>query len=122
MSRLLYADLAPEDLLLADLAYGSYVDESVGAPASSRCGFSLFTMLVRQIFASCKKLGIGDHQIIWYKPKQCPRQMSEAEFAVLPTTLMVRFVCLRLTRRGFRDQTIIVVTTLLDAKRRAEWH
>jgi len=34
-----------------------------------------------------------------------------------PTTLSVREVCLRLTRRGFRDQTIIVVTTLLDAKR-----
>ena len=26
MSRLLYRDLEPEDVLLADLAYGSYVD------------------------------------------------------------------------------------------------
>ena len=26
MSRLLYGDLDPEDVLLADLAYGSYVD------------------------------------------------------------------------------------------------
>jgi len=41
--------------------------------------------------------------------------MSASEFAALPTTLSVREVCLRLT--GFRDQTIIVVTTLLDAKR-----
>jgi len=42
--------------------------------------------------------------------------MSASEFAALPP-LSVREVCLRLTRRGFRDQTIIVVTTLLDAKR-----
>jgi hypothetical protein len=43
--------------------------------------------------------------------------MSATEFAALPATLVVREVCLRLPRRGFRDQTIIVVTTLLDAKR-----
>ena len=67
-------------------------------------------------FRRGKKLGIGDHQVVWHKPKQCPLHMSESEFAALPSTLMVREVCLRLTRRGFRDQNIIVVTTLLDAK------
>jgi len=41
--------------------------------------------------------------------------MSASEFAV-STTLSVREVCLRLTV-GLWDQTIIVVTTLLDAKR-----
>jgi hypothetical protein len=43
--------------------------------------------------------------------------MNQSEFAALPSTLMVREVCLRLTRRGFRTQKIIVVTTLLDPKR-----
>lgn len=116
MSRLLYGDLAPEDVLLADQAYGSYVDLALvyqqGADAVFRKHHARQTD-----FRRGKKLGIGDHQVIWYKPKQCPRQMSEAEFAVLPTTLMVREVCLRLTRPGFRAQTIIVVTTLWDAKR-----
>jgi len=73
------------------------------------------TMRVKQIFAGVKT-GIGDHQVVW-QPKPCPKHMSASEFAALPTTLSVREVCLRLTRRGFRDQTIIVVTTLLDAKR-----
>jgi hypothetical protein len=68
-------------------------------------------------FRRGKKLGIGDHQVWWEKPKQCPKHMSEAEFAALPDTLLVREVCLRLSRRGFRDQKIIVVTTLLDHKR-----
>jgi len=40
--------------------------------------------------------------------------MSASEFAALPSEC-AKFVWL--TRRGFRDQTIIVVTTLLDAKR-----
>jgi len=77
--------------------------------------FFASTMRVKQIFAGVK-LGIGDHQVVWHKPKPCPKHMSASEFAALPTTLSVREVCLRLTRRGFRDQTI-VVTTLLDAKR-----
>lgn len=74
-------------------------------------------MPARATFASCKKLGTGDHQVVWHKPKQCPKHMSESEFAALPSTLIVREVCLRLTRRGFRDQSIIVVTTLLDPQR-----
>lgn len=68
-------------------------------------------------FRRGKKLGIGDHQVVWHKPKQRPNHMSESEFAALPATLLVREVCLRLPRQGFRDQTIIVVTTLLDHKR-----
>lgn len=47
--------------------------------------------------------------------------MSASEFAALPATLEVREVCLRLRRQGFRDQNIIVVTTLFDAKRYSAW-
>jgi hypothetical protein len=116
MSRLLYQDLDPQDVMLADQAYGSYVDlalvQEQGADGVFRKHHARQTD-----FRRGKKLGIGDHQVVWHKPQQCPKHMNEAEFAALPATLMVREVCLRLTRRGFRDQTIIVVTTLLDAKR-----
>jgi Transposase DDE domain len=61
--------------------------------------------------------GIGDHQVLWQKPKKRPEHMSQAEFSTIPETLPVREVCLRLPRRGFRDERIIVVTTLLDQKR-----
>jgi hypothetical protein len=43
--------------------------------------------------------------------------MSETEFAAIPQTLTVREVCLRICRQGFRDECVIVVTTLLDAQR-----
>ena len=42
--------------------------------------------------------------------------MSQETFDALPETLMVREVSLRLTRKGWRDQFIIVVTTLLDSE------
>jgi hypothetical protein len=115
MSRLLYQNLEPQDVVLADQAYGSYVDlalvQQQGADGVFRKHHA------RQTDFRRGKMGIGDHQVVWQKPKQCPKHMSEAEFAALPVTLIVREVCLRLTRRGFRDQTVIVVTTLLDAKR-----
>jgi hypothetical protein len=120
MSRLLYEDLQPKDVVLADQAYGSYVDLALvqhqGADAVFRKHHARQTD-----FRRGKKLGIGDHQVVWHKPKQCPKHMNEAEFAALPSTLLVREVCLRLTRRGFRHQTLIVVTTLLDAKRYSAW-
>jgi len=116
MSRLLYQDLDPQDVMLGDQAYGSYVDlalvQQQGADGVLRKHHAR-----QSDFRRGKKLGTGDHQVVWSKPKQCPKHMSEAEFAALPATLNVREVCLRLTRRGFRDQKIIVVTTLLDAKR-----
>jgi hypothetical protein len=42
--------------------------------------------------------------------------MSEEAFSQLPECLEVREVALLLHRPGFRDQWIIIVTTLLDAK------
>ena len=115
MSRLLYANLLPDDVILADRAYGNYVDlvlvKQQGANAVFRKNH-----LRKTDFRRGKKLGIGDHQVVWDKPQQCPKHMSNEEFEALPSNFIVREVCLRIQRRGFRDERIIVVTTLMDAK------
>jgi hypothetical protein len=74
-------------------------------------------MPVTVIFASGKKLGIGDHIVTWQRPQQCPQSMNRADFAALPETLQVREVHLLIQPPGFRPQEIILVTTLLDPKR-----
>ncbi len=116
MSRLLYEDLEVNDVAMADQAYGSYVDlaliQQQGADGVLRKHHARKTD-----FRQGRKNGIGDHQVTWEKPHQRPAHMSEAEFAKIPKTLMVREVCLRLSLKGFRDQRIIVVTTLLDTQR-----
>ena len=116
ISRLLYGDLDPDDVMLGDQAYGSYADlalvQQQGADAVFRKHHARQTD-----FRRGKKLGIGDHLVVWSKPQQCPKHMSLEEFDALPSTLRVREVCLRLNRPGFRVQKIIVVTTLLNAKR-----
>ena len=116
MSRWLYEDLEPGDVWLADQAYGSYVDLALiqqrGADGVLRKHHARHTD-----FRRGRQHGRGDHQVVWTKPKKRPAHMSESEFASLPNTLVVREVRFRLSRQGFRDQIMIVVTTLLDVKR-----
>ncbi len=116
MSRLLYTDLAPDDVVLADQAYGSYVDL---AQVKQQQADGVFRKhhARRTDFRRGYKHGIKDHQVLWEKPKKCPEQMTDEEVEAIPDTLWVREVVLRLPRQGHRDQRIIVVTTLLDAQR-----
>ena len=115
MSRLLYKDLAADDVVMADQAYGSYVDlaliQQQGADGVLRKHHARQTD-----FRKGRKNGIGDHQVEWHKPKRRPAHMSADELATIPDTLMVREVSLRLSRQGFRDQFIIVVTTKLGCQ------
>jgi Transposase DDE domain len=116
LSRLLYADLAVDDVLVADQAYGSYLDLALVQQQQADGVFRKHHARHTD-FRRGRKSGIGDHQVTWQKPKKCPEHMTEADFEAVPATLVVREVCLRLSRRGWRDEPIIVVTTLLDAKR-----
>lgn len=60
----------------------------------------------------------GDEAIVtWKRPplSQCPDDVSEEEWHALPPTLSIRYVRRTLCRKGFRDQTIVVATTLMEA-------
>jgi hypothetical protein len=116
LSRQLYATLQAEDVVVADSAYGTYVDlalvQSTGADAVFRKHHARGCD-----FRKGKKLGIGDHIVQWQRPLQCPASMSAAEFEALPTSLEVREVHLLIQQPGFRPKEIILVTTLVDPKR-----
>jgi len=116
MSRLLYQQLEPGDVALADQAYGTFVDlalvQKQGADGVFRRHHARHSD-----FRRGKRLGIGDHAVRWPKPSCCPQHMSKEEFAQLPEFLEVREVSILLRRQGFRDKHIIIVTTLLDAQR-----
>lgn len=115
ISRDLYPHLDPGDVLVADQAYGSYVDlaqvQQHQADAVFRKHHARHTD-----FRRGRKQGVKDHHVLWEKPKQRPDPMSPEEFEAIPDTLWVREVVLRIPKPGFRDQRIIVVTTLLDAQ------
>ena len=116
LARNLYAKLGPNDVALADSAFGTYTDlawvQLAGADGVFRKHYGR-----KCDFRRGKKLGIGDHIVEWMRPKQCPKALSQKEFDALPESIKVREVCLKVPVRGFRPTKIIVVTTLLDAKR-----
>jgi hypothetical protein len=82
-------------------------------------------------FRRGQRLGREDHVVMWPKPVK-PAWMDQASYDDLPKELRVRELRVRVTRRGFRTQVFVVVTTLLDAVSfsaqdvaelyRARWH
>ena len=68
----------------------------------------------KQDFRRGRRLGTDDHVVVWNKPAR-PKWMSVEEYATFPDTLEVREVRTVVTTPGFRVESLVVVTTLLDA-------
>jgi hypothetical protein len=116
MARQLYQQLEPEDVMLADSAFGTYGDLALIKAADADAVFRK-QHARKTDFRRGKKLDTGDHIVTWYKPKQRPKAIPLEVFETLPAQMRVREVRLQITQPGFRPEEIIVVTTLLDAKR-----
>jgi hypothetical protein len=113
--KLFYSKLVPGDVVLADRAFGTYVDLVLVQQYSADAVFRKHQSR-KSDFRRGKKLGIGDHIVTWSKPKRCPPGMSQEEFAELPEQVRVREVHMLIQQKGFRPKEIIVVTTLLESK------
>lgn len=112
--RPLYAHLTPEDVVLADRAFGTYVDLALIVQHKADGVFRRHHAR-KSDFRRGKKLGIGDHIVTWKRPRKCAAGMSLEAFLSLPEQLTVREVHVLVQQPGFRSREIIIVTTLLDA-------
>ncbi len=115
LSQQLYATLPPEEVGVADSAYGTYVDLALVRAQGADAVFRKHSGRRCDVRGG-KRLGIGDHIVQWQRPASCPSSMKRADFEALPASLEVREVHLLIQRRGFRPKEIILVTTLLDPK------
>ena len=59
-------------------------------------------------------LGNKDHVAQWKRPTK-PKWMEQDEYDSFPKEISVREVAIEQHRQGFRSQTLVLVTTLLDA-------
>ncbi len=64
-----------------------------------------------------RQLGQHDHVVDWLKPATCPAWMSPEQYAQLPESLEVRELRYRVHQKGFRVESITLVSTLVDAQR-----
>src|SRR3989339_666555 len=66
-------------------------------------------------FRRGQRLGREGHCVEWVKPRR-PEWMDQETYDSLPSTMSMREVRVRVQRPGFRVNTLVMATTLLDAK------
>ena len=65
-------------------------------------------------FRRGQRLGKNDRLVTWSRSKPCPRTLSLDAYALLPETMAVRVLRFHTQQPGFRSETVMVATTLLD--------
>ncbi|HEX9785692.1 MAG TPA: IS4 family transposase [Opitutaceae bacterium] len=102
------------DILLADRFYCSYFMICLLLAG----GVDFVTRLHQRRtadFRRGKRLGPGDHVIQWSRPPR-PDWMDQATYEQMPESITLREVEVSVAQPGFRVRSLVVVTTLADAK------
>jgi hypothetical protein len=128
--RTLWNLFLPGDVLLADRLMCAWT-EMVMLKQRGVDSVCRLTSHREADFRRGKRLGPGDHVIQWVKPRK-PRSIDQKSYNALPEFLMVRECRIRVEQPGFRVQSLILATTLLDAEEftkddlatlyRGRWH
>ena len=112
--RTLFDALSRGDVLLADRYYGGWFMLAL----LRELGIDFVTRL-HQLrtadFQKGRRLGEGDHVVSWPKPER-PEWMDQETYDRLPQQLEVREVKVIVDVKGFRTESLVVVTSLLDPK------
>jgi len=113
--RTLWGKLQPGDIVLADRGFSSYA--ALAGLLQQRGVDSVMRLhqMRKADFRTGRRLGPEDRLVVWQKPPRTGA-WSEEEFAALPETLTLRMIRLRVATPGFRTQSVVLVTTLLDAE------
>lgn len=98
------------DILVGDRAFGSFAHFAV---LRQRGLHGVFR--AHQCRTVHRRRGARDRFVTYDKPKLKPTWMTDAEYAALPESLLVREVRLTLNEPGLRVRELVLVTTLLDA-------
>ncbi|MHC4680660.1 MAG: IS4 family transposase, partial [Planctomycetota bacterium] len=115
--RQLWGQLQSGDIVLGDRLYCAYSYISELLQIHCDGAFRLHGGRARTLsFRQGERLGKDDRLQVWTRPIQCPKGISQACWQSLPTTLTVRVIRFATQVPGFRSNTIMVATTLLDPK------
>jgi hypothetical protein len=110
--RTLWNTFHPGDVLLADRLMCAWTEMVMLKQRGVDCVFR-FTSHRKTDFRRGRRLGEGDHIVIWPKPLK-PRSIDRETYATLPDFLTVRECRVRIEKPGFRVKTLVLATTLVD--------
>jgi hypothetical protein len=112
--RKLYDALGEGDIILADRYFSGWSD--IALPLQRGIDIVVRKHQARWTdFRTGERLGKNDHLVHWTRPHR-PKWMSVEQYATLPTELTLREVRIHVAQKGFRTESLVVVTTLLDAE------
>jgi len=114
--RKLFAFFLPGDVALTDRGFCSYVDIAILLRAGVDTVMRLHQARPSDLRKG-KRLGPNDRLVTWQKPKQRPRGCTVADWRRVPDSLALRLVFVSVQVPGWRTQSLVVVTTLLDPVR-----
>jgi putative transposase len=110
--RTLFDALSRGDVVLADRYFGGWfmlaLLQALGVDFVSR-----LHQLRTADFQRGRRLGKGDHVVSWPKPQR-PEWMDRETYDRLPHQLEVRELHVNIDVPGFRTESLVVVTSLLD--------
>lgn len=111
--RELLEKLVPGSILLGDRYYCTYF--MLALLQELHIDFVVRLHQCREAdFSRGKRLGAGDHVVVWNKPVK-PAWMDEDTYEKMPATLEIREVYVQVHQAGFRTDSLVVVTNLTDA-------
>ncbi len=113
MLRTLWNIFLPGDIMLADRLMCSWTEMVMLNQRGVDC-VGRFTSHQTTDFRRGKRLSKDDHIVKWVKPTK-PRSMDREAYALLPDFLMIRETRVRIEQPGFRTESLVIATTLLDA-------
>lgn len=110
--RQLLDSLRADDVVVADRYYCSYFMIALLQQRGADVAFRLHQR--RQYdFRRGQRLGHDDHIVVWRRPQR-PTWMTPEDYATMPDSLTIREVRFTTDVPGFRSNSIVVATTLLD--------
>ena len=104
------------DLAVADRGFSSYGLLGLLFHRQVACLFRLHQARPADLRRG-KRLGKNDRLVVWHKPKQKPRWLPWSCWKQIPGELTLRVLRFKLCPRGYRSQSVTLVTTLLDPQK-----
>lgn len=114
--RKLFSFFRPDDIVLTDRGFCSYVDIALLLRGGVDSVMRLHQARLNDLRYG-KRLGLHDRLVTWQKPIQRPQGCLLVDWRRAPQTLTLRQVFVSITIPGFRTQSLVVVTTLTDPVR-----
>ncbi len=111
--RKLFDFFKPKDVLLTDRGFCSYVDIGLLLKSGVDTVMRLHQARPSDLRFG-KRLGPKDRLVVWQKPKQRPRGCLVRDWHRTPASLTLRLLTVTFHVPGFRTQSLVVVTTLID--------